>query len=708
MADSADDIVRGLVKAVEDGQISYDKLSKGMSKLGLTISKTEKEFSDTIDSMKKLQDEIEDLEKKFEAASSDEDRRNITKDIAAKKQLKEEEYNAAKKVAQQKAIGAAQTAVVKGFVTAFSDATKKAMSGGSALEISAGFMESGIDASNNAVQAGTGVMESFGKSMEGTTGKTAAMGTAVVIASKVIGGLSSAISDLAKQGISFMMHETNLMLGSFIAMSNVGAIYVGGMKEMVDVSLSAGMTIDQFTKAIVANKDEFAKAGLSVGDGSKRMAAAMKAGGESARNGMFALGMTMEDQADATAKTMALMAGPSGRLISSNAEISKQTEEYAQNLKIVSDITGEDAKAKQAEIQKENDTLFMKQKLNAMEPAQRIKFNEMLQNMNGVQRQALAEQMKYGSVISTNLAAAQATSPGIMQANRDFYKAVLDGSMSGEKARDIQMRNADQIKKDSASQTSLSIATGQTAEGMSKVIGSYWDTAAEFSENATKASQDAAKTAQAHGKAVSATVGGTSAVDLMAANQNFAIGMQQIAADNLPAFSKALTQTITDIQGAVKAVAGATVSATTGVMDFISAHKTTLINTALVAGGAALTSTVIGAGFGAEMMAVGGAGLASQAMSSGFADGGISSGPVSGYAQKLHGNELIVPLKGNELDKNSKGYDELSKRTNTSPSVTTDPELTSSSIESAKLLRRLVELNERILSINEKTLHAVA
>jgi len=684
---------------------NYKDLDKFMKKMGLTMQTSEKEYKKTVDTMKKLQDGIVELQEEYKNAATDAERLSIEKKIIAKNEAKKEEYYAARKESFQKASMASTGAVIKGFVTAFGNATRSALSGGDALSVSAGFMESGIDTANAGIQAGSSVMKDFSHSMVGADGNVTKMGRGVSVVATALGSLSGAISELAKQGIGFMLKETNMVLDGFREMSSVGAIYVGGMQEMISVSQSAGLTMGQFTKAVASNRQAFANAGLSVSEGSKRMAKAIQAGGESARNGMFALGMSMEDQADATAQTMALMAGPTGKLTASNAEVSRQTEEYAKNLKIVSDITGEDAKTKQAEIQKENDNLFMKQKLNSMDEAHRIKFNEMLQNMNSDQRQALAEQMKYGSVISTNLAAAQATSPGIMKANKEFYQAVKDGSESGQKARDIQMSNAAQIKKDAASQTSLSIATGETAEGMSKIIGTYWDTAAQFSEKATKASENAANSAQAHGKAVKASAGGTTAVDLMAANQNFAMGMQQIAVDNLPAFSKALTQTINDIGAAVTKVAGMTISTTTGVMGWLSSHKTTIMNTALVAGGAALTATTIGAGAGALMMETGGIGLMSQMSGGGFADGGISSGPTSGYAQKLHGTEAIVPMKGDKLDTTSKGYAEVTKRMDNQG---TDPALIKSSIESTMLLKRLVDLNERILSISEKTLHAVA
>jgi hypothetical protein len=189
--------------------------------------------------------------------------------------------------------------------------------------------------------------------------------------------------------------------------------------------------------------------------------------------------------------------------------------------------------------------------------------------------------------------------------------------------------------------------------------------------------------------------------------------MQQIAADNLPAFSKALVTTIDDVGKAVKAISGGAAAA--------APH-------ALGIAGGAIVGGILGSflGPGGTMI---GASIGSSIGGSMFADGGIARGPDSGHPATLHGTELIVPMKGNTLDTNSTGYADLIKAVSANKPAaastasagsssahlneakkTNDQldELSNSSEETAKLLRRLVELNERILSINEKTFHAVA
>jgi hypothetical protein len=52
------------------------------------------------------------------------------------------------------------------------------------------------------------------------------------------------------------------------------------------------------------------------------------------------------------------MAGPSGKLKASDQEVAARTKQYAMNLSLLSSLTGEDIKAKEAAIKKENDIYF--------------------------------------------------------------------------------------------------------------------------------------------------------------------------------------------------------------------------------------------------------------------------------------------------------------------------------------------------------------
>ena len=117
------------------------------------------------------------------------------------------------------------------------------------------------------------------------------------------------------------------------------------MTELRNRAADAGLDVEQFANAIKNSREELSMMGMGLGEGAKRMGAVNK----ELRNSEFGtqlqkLGYSMEEQAQLTAQVMANnnAAGEKRRL--SDTEVARQTVEYGKSLKILSDITGEDAK----------------------------------------------------------------------------------------------------------------------------------------------------------------------------------------------------------------------------------------------------------------------------------------------------------------------------------------------------------------------------
>jgi hypothetical protein len=438
-----------------------------------------------------------------------------------------------------------------GAITSVTNAVKRAAGGADAMDVAAGYMTDQIDIQNQQNQAIGGTMQSVGGALAGAGGKIGMFGVAVSIAGSAVSFLSNQMSELAKSGIQFLLTQTRKMVEGFQVMSAAGALFSDGMQGMIDTALSANMTIEQFSKAIAENKDKLHGLGMTVGDASKRLATTLSGpAGKKLQEGMFALGMSAEEQAGVIASTMKIMAGPEGKLKASNAEVQAQTAEYAKNLKILQSITGEDVKSKQDKIRQENDQFFMKQQLAKMEPKERARFNDMLLNMNETDRRALTERMKYGGVISKDLAVSAALSKGVTNKWEDQYRAVKDGTASAEKGRELQSKYSDQIQQDTLKQKEISIAQSETAVSASKVMSEQLGTAADYSGDVAKKAKEAAD-AQIAG-------GGGGGAALMKMNQDFAVQLQTIARNELPHFADQLKATADGINAAVKAAIGQT------------------------------------------------------------------------------------------------------------------------------------------------------
>jgi hypothetical protein len=373
-------------------------------------------------------------------------------------------------------------------------------------------------------------------------------GRAAGIFGEVLGAASTGLSELAKAGIGFMLGQTKQLIAGFQSMSAAGAVYSGGLISMTDTALSAGMTLDQFSKAVTQNRDAFARSGLGVAEGSKRMAAAMQKGGDAARNGMFALGMGLEEQADAYATTMAIMAGPSRKLNASNEQIAAQTQEYAKNMKVLSDLTGEDTKSKQEKLRQDNDTLAFQQILDGKSATEQARINDAMMNMNADQQRAFRENMIYGSVISKDLAIAQATNRGIAEFNTKTFKAAQDGSLSAEQTARLQKDTMQSTHDAAMANKGMAMATSADAQAASAINLR----ATQYTATFAKSEEERAKIAAE--QAAGAKGAGGVAVDLMAQQQEMSIRMQALALTHLDSFSTALEESFKAAMLAVEAL----------------------------------------------------------------------------------------------------------------------------------------------------------
>ena len=534
------------------------ELGKALESTTKSLKKSEKDISDAIKHLKKQVDEETISLEGFED-SLVQLRKEIknTSDVTKKQSLLEQKYDLERMNASMQATTIFKNSlmslggtVIAGVGNSFKQASLSALRGGDALDVAGSFMSAQIDMANNATQVGAGALMEMGKATMGAGGKVGAFGVAATIAGTAISFLSNQMSELAKAGIGFMITQTKKLTDGFMQMSSAGAIYSGGMMQMIETSHKAGMTLEQFSKAVSENKDALTKSGLGVAEGSKKMAGAMVAGGKSARDGMFALGMSMNEQAEAYAQTMANMAGPSGKLKASNQEVAQQTAEYAKNLKLLSDLTGEDMKSKQEQIRSENDTLAFQQQLDGMSEKERANIVESMKGMSEIQRKALRERMIYGSVISKDAAIAEATNSGIRKSGEEFAGAVRNHTLTLDKTLEIQGRNSDETHRQAMDNKALAMSQNADAQAAAAAQLKTDQLTRKLSEARTEEEKKKLRTEIAAGK-----TGKRPEIEVMQIQQDFAVKMEDIAKNNLPKFAAAISKTISEIEKAVASIA---------------------------------------------------------------------------------------------------------------------------------------------------------
>ena len=510
--------IKGFRKSMADGEASVDDLAEELSTLREQINKT-----------------------------SDQGKKKVLLDAKADLEAMNARNQASK--ALKDGVFSMAGALTAGAAKAWAGAAGQALKGGDSFDVASSMMTAGVDLINTANQGSANSLKSFGAATAGAGGTVGRLGIAASIVGEAFGGLSAITSELAKAGIGFMLTQTKQLIAGFQSMSAAGAVYSGGMTAMTDTALTAHMTLEQFSKAVSANTANLSKSGLGVAEASKRMAGAMQKGGDAARNGMFALGMGMEEQADAYANTMALMAGPSGQLKASNAQVAEQTQEYAKNLKIISGITGQDAKARLEKVRQDNDTLAFNAVLNGMSETERTKTVEAMALMSDADQRAFREKKMYGDVISTDLAATRATNSGIRKAQDDIFAASEKHALDVKTVGDAYQRNSAEALR-SANENGSSI--GLARSGAAVEIGKATNETAQHYAKFADATKVAAMVAEEQNKG-KAGQGGT-AVELMKQQQDMAVRMQEIALTHLPAFKTALEKSYEAAMKAVEAL----------------------------------------------------------------------------------------------------------------------------------------------------------
>jgi muramidase (phage lysozyme) len=118
---------------------------------------------------------------------------------------------------------------------------------------------------------------------------------------KAIGASSDAAAQLAVQFGEFATGELQKVVEAYRQVGAVGGIASGGMTELYDQSIAAGLSIGQFAKIIATNSEGLAKATGSTAEGAKVLSQLAQVGATTERQ-FLSLGISFEQQRDFQAK----------------------------------------------------------------------------------------------------------------------------------------------------------------------------------------------------------------------------------------------------------------------------------------------------------------------------------------------------------------------------------------------------------------------
>jgi hypothetical protein len=266
-------------------------------------------------------------------------------------------------------------------------------------------------------------------------------------------------------------------VSTYQKISASGALFADGMTGMRTAASQSFLTINQFGEVLSKMSGTFAESGLSVGGATKmigRVGDVMGAGGaNSIRGRLLALGYSFQEQVELSAEVMSDMRKANSVYLNDPQKIAQTTEEYAKNLRVISAVTGEDARKKMEEARRGNAQTAFRAKLMELE----AKFPGTMQatltamaSMTPEAQQALREHIGLGQVISKDIAITGQLSKGFNHEVTGMADIIKSGNLRNQEgidqAQKLQVEGREQHRKD--------LANGKlTAIGMANMAGKF-------------------------------------------------------------------------------------------------------------------------------------------------------------------------------------------------------------------------------------------
>lgn len=529
-----------------------------------------------------------------------------------------------------------------------------------------------------------GILTTFGGKIPRVGKFVQLLGEGLSIAAPIVGKVSKGLSDVALGALPILQKQLEMQYNSFVSLSTSGAMFANGITGMVNAAGKANLLLPEFAEVVKEQSVNLAASGIGVTEAAKQMG---EVGTVMKKNGiareLLNLGIGYKEQAAAVAETMAQMRQSGGRLTSSDEVVAAQTQKYAENLKIIAAITGEDARKKEAQVKEEANKLAFQQKLNGLDEVQRSNVIQAMQNMSDAQRKAFEETVVFGRTITPESAALVANVSGFGDLVNTAAKQFQDGTLDANTMRATQAQYGETIKQSLLQQTGIAQAAfanaGELATALGNAMGNELQflnkTSPEAIAAATKALEEQKKTTDKQTEDTLAAVeaGRKLAEDVQKkVLESNVMGLYANAVKDTTTTMTNLIDTFTSEQSKISGISTPGKTAAGANQQSIETGKVIGEGVGMVAGeviGGALGSfagpvgTLIGGAAGAALGsylgglaggfiagnlnkpsapsavpdATGGLGVVGAA-------GGIATGPRSGYRATLHGTEAIVPL----------------------------------------------------------------
>ena len=477
-------------------------------------------------------------------------------------------------------------------------------------------------------------------------------------------------AELLKFKLEVVSKELEKSYKSFQQATAAGALFAGGMTELRTVAGLAGLTQEQFSKVIADNSGSLASFGGDVTEGGKKLSRVISNYDKETKKQLLNLGISVEDQAQGVADYMAMLQRTGNLRGQSDAQLAEESKNYMVQLKAISSFTGEDAKKAEARAKQAAAQGAVAAKLQELGPEAAAKFNAAIKLLPESQQKAAQQMLAFGNIIDPELAmtlgpASRKLLSGVIDdvkdtnitadvAQQNFYKTLdelspalqAEGKKMAEIFGNVALANGQYANQSAIAADVLALANKnlrRTAEGGGGELSALDKAklALETQDKLTNGVSDSVVALQEMKKALQK--------DLTPAIQNFAVDVPEI----LEAFREKMrnlgmmgdrtqpvltqpAQNVVNSSNALRSAVGLSPTSMTPKEAAAVERATERFNSSLTG---RLSNWITS--WGKEEPKPN---AQSPEIVGPMADGGIASGPKSGFLANLHGTEAVVPL----------------------------------------------------------------
>ena len=531
---------------------------------------------------------------------------------------------------------------------------------GSGMQLAAGMMEGIVDVGSSTLVAGSKIASEIGMlgATFAKTGRGKLIGAGISVLAEGFGYVTEKASELAKFGIQVLAKEVDKTINSFHTISSTGAAFADGMTGMRIAANSAGLTLEAFSNVVKNNQLAFYQTGLGMGEAAKRIGGISKELRFGAASELGAqlqnLGYGFEEQAAIVAQYTANLNASGALRGKSDIELATLSAAYAKDLRKLQAVTGEDAQkvADEARI-----TQMQGDILARLNPEEGQRFQAALRALPKEAQKGFLEFVSSGGTAiadgATNMMINQ--SPKFEALIKDAYRGVYDASKDATQIQEETLRQRALVGEELRERLR---AEGDQIGMANRLLGGMGGIGQGFVELrnglilATQTNEanteQTLKTVDAAAKTKDAFTNIVTQAEATANALKVSFETKLTGPDGaITKFAKVANEMLEGLEKAMRN-AGFDVKETGGGSESSIDIGKMLLGVAGVIGGAAFTLATGGIGG-----ALGGAALAGTGVNTiiegyqGKALGGISTGPISGYSETLHGTEAVVPLPDN-------------------------------------------------------------